>query len=391
VQDRIVYDVRFRDATKAHRRTFDDVSLAMALEASVKAAKARAKLDGEPFVFQEQAPRKAQTFNQFVESFWQDYAKVEWSERTRQNRASVFNCHLEPFFGLMVLDKIDVRTVQAFKAQAVQKSGQGAVRRALELLSVILTTAVRWGEADSNPCLLVKKPKAKRKRVVRPLSPAQVEDLRYVIRQPMPVMVPAGTYMGQPRSAYERAEKRDEWTRMRDAALVSVLAYGGLRPGEALALEWDDVDSRINVTKALDVEGTKDTKTEVDRRVALLSPLADDLAAWREHNTCKLVFPASKAGEAFSENGYKNWARRTFKRACERSGIKLVPYDLRHSCASLLLAEGRNLVAVAKTMGHSVQVLSDVYAAVIEDLPEERIDATAEIRSARERHAVALA
>ena len=47
-----------------------------------------------------------------------------------------------------------------------------------------------------------------------------------------------------------------------DATLVSLLAYAGLRPGEALALRWDDVRSRtILVQNALALGEVKDTKT----------------------------------------------------------------------------------------------------------------------------------
>ena len=41
------------------------------------------------------------------------------------------------------------------------------------------------------------------------------------------------------------------------------------------------------------------------------------------------------------------------------------PYDLRHSFASLLLAEGRQPVYVAKQLGHSLAVLLSTYAHLI--------------------------
>ena len=44
------------------------------------------------------------------------------------------------------------------------------------------------------------------------------------------------------------------------------------------------------------------------------------------------------------------------------------PYDLRHSLAALLYAEGRNPAEIAKIMGHSVETLSSTYTHVIEEL-----------------------
>jgi integrase len=62
------------------------------------------------------------------------------------------------------------------------------------------------------------------------------------------------------------------------------------------------------------------------------------------------------------------------------------PYDLRHSFASLRLAEGRQPLYVARQLGHSLAVLLETYAHLIEEYAEdERIDAEAEIIRARRR------
>jgi hypothetical protein len=62
------------------------------------------------------------------------------------------------------------------------------------------------------------------------------------------------------------------------------------------------------------------------------------------------------------------------------------PYDLRHSFASLLLAEGRQPLYVARQMGHSLAVLLSTYAHLIDEYSEgEPIDAEAEIADARGR------
>lgn len=67
-----------------------------------------------------------------------------------------------------------------------------------------------------------------------------------------------------------------------DALLVSVLAYAGLRPGEALALTWGDVGERtLRVDKSLSLGEERETKTRRDRSVRLLKPLADALKAMR--------------------------------------------------------------------------------------------------------------
>src|SRR4051812_41443038 len=91
----------------------------------------------------------------------------------------------------------------------------------------------------------------------------------------------------------------------RDATLISVLAYAGLRPGEALRLHWKHVGDRTLTVYA--------GKTGQRRSVRLLVPLAEDLGEWRSE--CgravegDLVFPAAD-GSAWSEEAYKSWASR---------------------------------------------------------------------------------
>jgi hypothetical protein len=65
------------------------------------------------------------------------------------------------------------------------------------------------------------------------------------------------------------------------------------------------------------------------------------------------------------------------------------PYDLRHSFASLLLAEGRQPLYVAAQLGHSVAVLLSTYAHLIAEYADAApIDAEAEIRRARAQGSV---
>ena len=62
--------------------------------------------------------------------------------------------------------------------------------------------------------------------------------------------------------------------------------------------------------------------------------------------------------------------RRVYQPAVEAAGLPKSsrPYDLRHSLASLLYAEGRNPAEIAQIMGHSVETLSSTYTHVIKEL-----------------------
>ena len=61
------------------------------------------------------------------------------------------------------------------------------------------------------------------------------------------------------------------------------------------------------------------------------------------------------------------------------------PYDLRHSFVSLLIAEGHNIVEIARQAGHSPKMALDTYAHVFDEFdPAERVSAVERIRAARE-------
>jgi integrase len=123
--------------------------------------------------------------------------------------------------------------------------------------------------------------------------------------------------------------------------------------------------------------------------VPLLGPLAQDLAEWRLHagrpDAEALVFPGHD-GQPWSLAAYQNWRRRIYSPAATAVGVdRPRPYDLRHSFVSLLVAEGHNVVEVARQAGHSPKMALDTYAHVFEEFdPAERINAADRIRQARE-------
>ena len=133
----------------------------------------------------------------------------------------------------------------------------------------------------------------------------------------------------------------------------------------------------------------KDTKTGQTRAVRLLTPLSADLAEWRLY--CgrppedALVFPTRK-GERWTDSHWRNWRKRVFAPAAAVAELSAFrPYDLRHSFVSLLIAEGRSVVEIAKQAGHSTTMALTTYGHVIEELEAaEKRPAEELIRAARD-------
>jgi integrase len=178
---------------------------------------------------------------------------------------------------------------------------------------------------------------------------------------------------------------------------VSVLAYAGLRPGEALALTWGDVrDRTIMVSKRASLgtvtEGAKSSRRSV-RAVTMLAAPRSDLLEWQlasgRPQRLTLVFPAG-SGHVWSEHDYRNWRRRVFRPAAKAAGLPGVrPYDLRHSFASLLLAAGRSVIDVADQLGHAPTLTLETYGHVMRELeglrqsPDEAIAEARQLRTAQ--------
>jgi integrase len=175
----------------------------------------------------------------------------------------------------------------------------------------------------------------------------------------------------------------------RDAHLISVLAYAGLRPEEVLALCWEDLrEETLLVERAVAFGTVKATKNRRRRAVRLLGPLKADLREWSLLNGrpagAELVFPAHD-GALWGKSAWDNWRNRAFKKALTAAGIERArPYDLRHSFASLLYAEGHTDHYVAKQLGNSPKLASEIYGHVIEEFEGvPRVDAEEQILAAR--------
>ena len=156
-----------------------------------------------------------------------------------------------------------------------------------------------------------------------------------------------------------------------DAVLVSVLAYVGPRPMEALALSWPDVDrGRVIIRRALSDGCFKGTETGKHRVVEIPGPVGMDLLEWRIASGRRegLIWPRRGGEHPWGQADWNNWRRRWFTPAAADAGRgDLVPYDLRHSAASLCIACGRPLTEVAHQLGHSPEVSARTYHHLLEE------------------------
>jgi integrase len=158
-------------------------------------------------------------------------------------------------------------------------------------------------------------------------------------------------------------------------ALYTLCFSTGLRQGEALALRWEDVDTEQGVLRvgytlrrvrlAPNQPRTllrSDTKTVASRRVL---PLAPFVAAAIQHHRERQLFERRAADDNWNDTGYvftdkvgrpveADHLGRSFAVFLLRAGLPRMRFhDLRHSCATLLLAAGVPPRTVMSYLGHS--------------------------------------
>lgn len=261
--------------------------------------------------------------------------------------------------------------LQALTPAHVQKTyaallASGLSRRTVQLTHAVLhhalKQALQWGQIARNPTDAVSAPKPARKEM-QVLSQEQVEALF--------------------------AANRED----RLYALWVTLATAGLRIGEALGLRWSDIDfasRNVAVQRALQYRPPQgysfvEPKTSRSRRTVVFP--ASTIQALREHRRrqaaerlqagptwedADLVF-CNEVGQPLNASSTVTGA---FQRALTRAGLpKIRIHDMRHTAATLLLAQGCHPKYVQDLLGHSTITLTlDTYSHVVPALHGEAAD-----------------
>jgi integrase len=343
--------VRWQEGDQWRSRTFDRKRDAMLFDGELRRHRRLGSLAA--------LEAGTETLDSYVTGTWAFTHAAALAPNTRMTYTVLYDVHVAPALGGVPLRELTPELIARWQSDRLAAgAGPVAVRQALGLVGNVLQRAAESGRIASNPARLVRKAPIARRAEVRPLAPATIEAMRAA-------------------------------SSPRDAALLAVLAYAGLRPGEALALQWGDVrDRTLLVERSLSLGAEKGTKTGAHRTVRLLAPLASDLREWRLRSgrpgDREPVIPARRGGH-WSDQAYRSWRRQAFDRAVTAAGVEHArPYDLRHSFASLLLHEGRSVIYVARQLGHGAQLTLGTYGHVIDELDDApRQDAEAVILAAR--------
>lgn len=297
---------------------------------------------------------------EYLDEWLEISAKVKLSNKTFESYSQLIRLYLreEPIARIR-MDKLKPQDVQAHYNALCERVSARTVRMVHNVLRSALKQAVRWQMINTNPADAVDLPK-QHKAEMQALSP--VEAARFL-----------------------EAAASDKWYAVFAFALAT-----GCRPGEYLALQWKDVDLRASVatiqrsiTWANGAWQFIEPKTVHSRRTIPLPgsvtkalqehrrrQAEERLAMGPAYENHDLVF-ASNEGTPLDAHNLTN---RHFKAILKRAGLpnNFRLYDLRHSCATLLLSVGEHPKVVSERLGHSSTALTmDVYTHVLPGLQQK--------------------
>lgn len=283
--------------------------------------------------------------DKFVDLWKEDVGNIHLRASTYINYLDQLNRIILPSIGHHYLK--DLRPI-VIQRMINKRSKDGVSRRTvkhpLEVLSAILTYAVKWGYLENNPCSKVDIP---------PIP--QINKRKYFERDEVEKMMLA--IVDEP---------------LRYQAAFYLALSGGLRRGEILNLRCMDIE-KDGVVVRIGKNDSSSRKVVLDeismgilsaqRKEQLENALAFETEDW--------MFPSMDGGQ-MSKDTITSWMRRFTKKA---GVINLGLHALRHTSATILISAGVDIKTVSMRLGHSDTTTTlNIYTHMLKDKEKEAAD-----------------
>jgi integrase len=319
-------------------------------------------------------PIQKETLGAFLGTWLSKLEQKGRTERTIESYDWLIEKHIAPELGHIALTKITQRDINDFMSR---KLNSGLSPRTVAYCHAVIRSALSRAEKDGlvsrNVAKLADPPAASTGAQIEPLSPVDASKFLAAV-------------------AGHRLE-----------AMYSVALAIGLRRGEALALAWRDVDltagtvlvratlQRIRTRKKAAMPGAKksrlaltdDTKGRKARLIPLPTFAAEALQRHHQNQNRERQF----AGEQWKESGLVFTStvgtplepRNVVRQFHSLLDAVKIPrhrfHDLRHTAASLLLAQGATLHDVKEILGHSqIALTANLYGHAYTSVLRESVD-----------------
>jgi len=299
---------------------------------------------------------QAKTYQDMYELWIKQYEKTV-EESTFVKTEGYFKNHILPAMSLYKVDKITVDACQKHVDEWADKLKKYRVIKSYA--AKVLDFAIKRGYLQTNPFTLVDTPKPKQ----APFELTKDVEENFYTREQL------NEFLG-----YLKEENNPKVY-----TVFRLLAYSGMRKGEALALQWKDIDftkSEIRINKAL-AKGKnsklylKTTKTGTTRTIKMDMETMKILALWKKQQQKEyltLGFNTLNNEQLVVSNEINTFVqptktRKWLVRILEKYNLKpITTHGLRHTHCSLLFEAGASLKEVQDRLGHSdIKTTMDIY------------------------------
>lgn len=309
-----------------------------------------------------QADKHDMNISQWIDIWYKTYSS-DWAISTREARKNAIEKHIKRLIGNIKLKNI-TKTIYINNFLNVLKK-EGFKPHSISSMHATVSTAFNAAVEDDilDRNRIRSAPIEKPKRLTNFLTP---QELNIFLR-------------------YAKRERHSDYT------LILLLAYTGMRSGEALGMHWSDVDfkeSTVSIKRTRDVLGSRKPKTENSIRTIKVDDLViSQLKKYRAWcMQCKLEFGEQLADDDYiylNNDGsiyyYKELLSiviRRIYRNIEKDKIKIntiTGHGLRHTHATILLSQGIPVKTVADRLGNTPETLLETYAHSFDELEEKAV------------------
>jgi integrase len=293
-------------------------------------------------------------FDDYYKGWLDSYVKAHCKDATYVVYETGFRLYLEPAFGKRDIGEITREDVKRLAySMLTQGKSRTYVKGTLAPLVEMFNHAIEDGHVPANPALRIlrrsRSEEGERREKIAFLSRDELVKLLDACQKHFPEYLP----------------------------FVLCLARTGMRIGEAVALQRGDIDFNgrfAEIRRAINDGKLSTPKSGKSRRVDLSMQLTRTLKAhlvaqkektlgkgWKE--VPPWVF-TNEVGNALNPDNFRN---RVWPKLLAKAGLRKIRiHDLRHTYASLLIAQGESLAYVKDQMGHhSIRVTVDTYGHLV--------------------------
>jgi len=307
--------------------------------------------------------RQRRPFEVYCRNWLDTYARAHCKASTVSIYETAFRLYLLPAFGQKDLSGITREEVKNLTYDLLAKGKtRSTVKNVLAPIREMFNHAIEDGHVTFNPALRV----LHRSRTE---EGEQKEKASFLTREELGVLLRTG-----------QEHFPDYYP------FVSLLARTGLRLGEAVALQWGDLDVTgrfVEVRRTMVYRTLTLPKSGKARRVDLSRQLTDTLKALlleRKKETLKKGWGEVPPWVFTTETGNlldpDNFRGRVWYKLLAKAGLRHIRiHDLRHTFASLLIQNGESLAYVKEQMGHhSIKITVDTYGHLVPGGNRQAVD-----------------